>query len=93
MRHLTIPVQIDFSADIELWCGNCSSGRSFLARHIELDIKGKDVLIVDDIVDTGLTLSFLVEQSLVPSFQDCENCALLGAGTASNRGSRGLCLP
>jgi len=61
VRQLTIPVQIDFVRTSSYGKGTDSSGSIVLSKDIELDIKDKDVLIVDDIVDTGLTLSYLIE--------------------------------
>ena len=57
IRQLSLPVQVDFVL-IE------SSGEeSFkIKKDISLDLKGKDVLIVEEIIDSGLTLSFLKER-------------------------------
>lgn len=61
MRHLTIPVKIDFVHASSYGDATTSSGNIQLIKGVDLDIKNKDVLIVEDIVDSGLTLSYLIE--------------------------------
>ncbi len=60
-RNLTIPVKIDFVQASSYGSGTSSSGTIILKKDIEVDIKGKDVLIIEDIVDTGITLSYLID--------------------------------
>jgi len=60
-RHLTIPVKIDFVRVASYGSGTSSSGNIRLTKEIEIDIKNKDVLIVEDIADTGLTLTYLID--------------------------------
>ena len=60
-RHLTIPVKIDFVRVASYGSGTSSSGTIHLTKEIEIDIKNKDVLIVEDIADTGLTLVYLID--------------------------------
>jgi len=61
VRHLDIPVTIDFVRVFSYGSGVFSSGDIRLTKDIEVDIKNKDVLIVEDIVDTGLTLKYLID--------------------------------
>lgn len=61
VRRLTIPVQIDFVGASSYGSGVSSSGSIRLTKEIGVDVKGKDVLLVDDIIDTGLTLAYLVD--------------------------------
>lgn len=61
VRRLTIPVQVDFVRAASYGSGDTSSGRIKLTKEIDLDIAGKDVLVVEDIVDSGLTLTYLVD--------------------------------
>ena len=61
MRQITIPVKIDFVGISRYGSNTVSSGQINLTRDIEIDIKNKDVLIVEDIVDTGLTLKYLID--------------------------------
>ncbi len=60
VRQLSIPVEIDFVRVASYGTGTESSGQIQLTKDIETDIKGRDLLIVEDIIDTGLTLSYLV---------------------------------
>jgi hypoxanthine phosphoribosyltransferase len=60
-RRLTIPVQIDFIRAASYGSGVTSSGSIKLTKELDLDIAGKDVLVVEDIVDSGLTLAFLLD--------------------------------
>ncbi len=61
VRCLDIPVQIDFIRISSYGSDVSSSGEIHLTKDIEVDIKDKDVLIVEDIVDTGLTLKYLID--------------------------------
>lgn len=59
MRRLKIPVEIDFIAVSSYGSDTASSGVVRILKDLDSSIKGKDVLIVEDIVDTGLTLNYL----------------------------------
>lgn len=61
VRSLRIPVEIDFLQAASYGSGTTSSGDIRLCKPIDVDIRGKDVLLVEDIVDTGLTLQFLID--------------------------------
>ncbi len=61
VRHLDIPVKIDFIRVFSYGSGASTSGDIHLTKDIEVNIKNKDVLIVEDIVDTGLTLKYLID--------------------------------
>jgi hypoxanthine phosphoribosyltransferase len=54
-------VKIDFLQASSYGADTISSENIVIKKDIEIDIRGKDVLVVEDIVDTGLTLAFLVE--------------------------------
>jgi hypoxanthine phosphoribosyltransferase len=61
IRSFKVPCQVDFAQLASYGSGTVSSGDVVIRKDIGLPIAGRDVLIVEDIVDTGLTLSFLVE--------------------------------
>jgi len=60
VRHLTIPVKIDFIRVSSYGSSDRSSGNIHLTKDIEIDVRDKDVLVVEDIVDSGLTLEYIV---------------------------------
>jgi hypoxanthine phosphoribosyltransferase len=68
MRELTIPVQVDFVRLASYGSDTTSSGTIRITKKTELDIKNRDVLIVEDIVDSGLTIAYLLDhlKSLSP---------------------------
>ena len=61
IRRLTMPVTVDFM-QVSSYVGEVSSGVLKIKKDLSYDIEGKDVLIVEDIVDPGRTLALLIEQ-------------------------------
>ena len=61
MRELTVPVQVDFVRLASYGSGTVSSGDVRTTKEVELDIKGRDVLVIEDIIDSGLTVDFLLK--------------------------------
>ncbi|RCX21026.1 hypoxanthine phosphoribosyltransferase [Anaerobacterium chartisolvens] len=61
MRHITIPVDMDFISVSSYGHSTRSSGVVRIIKDIDINITGKHVLIVEDLVDTGLTLKHLKE--------------------------------
>ena len=59
MRHITIPVCIDTMAVTSYGASTVSSGVVRIVKDLDAAVEGKHVLIVEDIVDSGLTLSYL----------------------------------
>jgi hypoxanthine phosphoribosyltransferase len=59
-RALHVPVQMDWMAVSSYGAGTQSSGVVRILKDLDTDIKGKHVLIVEDIIDSGLTLSWLI---------------------------------
>jgi hypoxanthine phosphoribosyltransferase len=58
-RKMTIPAEMDFVRLASYGRGTVSSGKVRITKDLETSVKGKDVLIVEDIVDTGVTLQYL----------------------------------
>ncbi|MDO8786251.1 MAG: hypoxanthine phosphoribosyltransferase [Syntrophales bacterium] len=61
IRYFSIPCLIDFVKLGSYGVGSVSSGKVVMTKDIDISIEGKNVLIAEDILDTGLTLSFLVK--------------------------------
>lgn len=77
VRELSIPAQIDFVRVASYGAGTASSGKINLTKDLELDIQNKDVLVIEDIVDTGLTLSCLIDHLKSFGPRSVRVCALL----------------
>src|SRR5919106_6003005 len=77
MRHLQLPCEIDFMDISSYGTGTQSSGVVRILKDLEEDITGRHVLIIEDIIDTGLTLSYLRRTLLQRSPDSLEICALL----------------
>jgi hypoxanthine phosphoribosyltransferase len=77
MRHLTVPCEVDFMAISSYGDATDSSGIVRILKDLDINIEGRDVLVVEDIIDSGLTLSYLIRnlESREPS--SLEVCALL----------------
>lgn len=60
VRHLSIPVQMDWMAVSSYGSSTKSSGVVRILKDLDTDLQGRDVLIVEDILDSGLTLSWLL---------------------------------
>lgn len=61
MRSVTIPCSIDFMATSSYGSGVKSTGVVKIVKDLDIDLKGYDVLVVEDILDSGLTLSYILE--------------------------------
>ena len=77
MRHLTIPVEVDFMAVASYGSATKSSGVVRILKDLDAAIDGRDVLIVEDIVDSGLTLQYLMRNLNGRNPRSLEVCALL----------------
>jgi hypoxanthine phosphoribosyltransferase len=77
MRHLQIPVEIDFMAVASYGSATKSSGVVRILKDLDAAIDGRDVLIVEDIVDSGLTLQYLLRNLAGRNPRSLEVCALL----------------
>ena len=61
MRAVTIPCSIDFLSVSSYGNGTASSGGGRILKDLDCSLEGKDLLIVEDILDSGMTLSFLLK--------------------------------
>jgi len=77
MRHVEIPVEIDFMAVASYGSATDSSGVVRILKDLDAAIEGRDVLIVEDIVDSGLTLQYLMRNLGSRNPRTLEVCALL----------------
>jgi hypoxanthine phosphoribosyltransferase len=77
MRALKIPCEVDFMAVASYGSATKSSGVVRILKDLDAVIEGRDVLIVEDIVDSGLTLQYLLRNLAGRNPRSLEVCALL----------------
>jgi hypoxanthine phosphoribosyltransferase len=77
MRHLEVPCEVDFMAISSYGSATRSSGVVRILKDLDAVIEGRDVLIVEDIIDSGLTLQYLLRNLAARRPRSLEVCALL----------------
>ena len=77
MRSIDCSVEVDFVRAASYGDGVETSGRVEITKDIEIDVRGRDVIVVEDIVDTGLTLNAVVEHIRLKGPASLKVCALL----------------
>ena len=77
MRHLEVPCEVDFMAVSSYGSSTESSGVVRILKDLDTPIEGRDVLVVEDIVDSGLTLKYLLKTLRARDPASLEVCALL----------------
>ena len=77
MRFIGVPVEVDFMAVASYGSATDSSGVVRILKDLDAAIEGRDVLIVEDIVDSGLTLQYLLRNLGSRNPASLEVCALL----------------
>ena len=77
MRHIDVPCEVDFMAVASYGSATESSGVVRILKDLDTPIEGRDVLIVEDIVDSGLTLKWLLRNLATRSPRSLKVCALL----------------
>jgi hypoxanthine phosphoribosyltransferase len=77
MRAIDIPCEVDFMAVASYGSATDSSGVVRILKDLDTSIQGRDVLIVEDIVDSGLTLQYLMRNLGARNPASLEVCALL----------------
>jgi hypoxanthine phosphoribosyltransferase len=80
MRRLPIDVTVDFVRALSYGAGTTTSGTVRLVVDLTVDIADRDVLIVDDIIDTGLTLAALKRTFEARGPRSVRTCVLLDKG-------------
>lgn len=76
-RAVTIPVEFDFMAVSSYGSATKTSGVVRIVKDLDLDLTGRHVLVVEDIVDSGLTLNYLVKYLQARGPATVDVCALL----------------
>jgi hypoxanthine phosphoribosyltransferase len=77
MREITSPCEVDFMAVASYGSSTASSGVVRILKDLDAPIEGRDVIIVEDIVDSGLTLQYLLRTLQARNPASLEVCALL----------------
>jgi len=77
MRFLSVPCEIDFMAVSSYGSETDSSGVVRILKDLDASIEGRDVLIVEDIIDSGLTLQYLLRSLKARNPASLEVCSLL----------------
>jgi hypoxanthine phosphoribosyltransferase len=77
MRSIEVPCEVDFMAVASYGSATDSSGVVRILKDLDAAIEGRDVLIVEDIVDSGLTLQYLLRSLRARNPRTLEICALL----------------
>lgn len=77
MRSVSIPCRIDFMAVSSYGSGTKSSGAVKIVKDLDIDLDGYDVLIVEDILDSGRTLNYLLELLRSRNPSSLKICTLL----------------
>ncbi len=76
-RHIRLPLQFDFMAVSSYGAATKTSGVVRILKDLDHDIEGRDVLLVEDIVDSGLTLAYLLKNLRARRPTSLEVCALM----------------
>lgn len=76
-RKMTVPVELDFMAVSSYGSATVSSGAVQIIKDIEVSIEGKNIIVVEDIVDSGLTLKYLLENLWSRGPASVKTCVLL----------------
>jgi hypoxanthine phosphoribosyltransferase len=76
-RHIHLPLEFDFMAVSSYGAATQTSGVVRILKDLDHEIEGRDVLVVEDIVDSGLTLSYLLKNLRTRRPASLEVCALM----------------
>lgn len=76
-RNINLPLELDFMATSSYGASSETSGIVRILKDLDASIEGKDVLIIEDIVDTGLTLRYVIENLTTRQPRSIRVCGLL----------------
>lgn len=76
-KRISSPLKMDFMATGSYGSGTVSNGNVKIKKEMDMDPEGKNIIIVEDIVDSGNTLTFLVEYFKEKNVKSIKTCALL----------------
>ncbi len=76
-KRITVPVTIDFMSTSSYGSGTVSSGEVKILKDLDLGVEGRNVIIVEDIIDSGHTLNFLTEFFKDRKAKSIRLCAML----------------
>lgn len=76
-REISLPLKLDFIRVASYGSGKTSSGTIKLTKDIEIPIKGKSAILVEDIVDTGLTLAHVIDLLQERAPESIRSCVLI----------------
>lgn len=93
VRAMTIEVEIDFIRARSYGKGTVSSGAVEITKDIEHDVTGRSVILVEDILDTGLTLDFVADRVRAGHPAEIKTCSLLVREGAAPSDYMGLWIP
>ena len=77
VRELTVPFEVDFIRARSYGSGTSSKGTVEIVKDIEADVRGRHVLVVEDIADTGLTMEAVLRRVSAGRPASVKRCALL----------------
>lgn len=77
VKNIEIPLSVDFMAVSSYGSSKSSSGVVRILKDLDIDIRGRNVLLVEDIIDTGLTVQYLKRNLMSREPKSLEICALL----------------
>jgi len=82
-REIDLPMEFDFMAVSSYGSASRTSGVVRILKDLDTDIEGRDLIIVEDIIDTGLTLNYLLKNLKARGPASLEICALLNKEIAN----------
>jgi len=77
IKHIDLPLSIDFMSISSYGFNETDSGLVKITKDLDENIEGKNVLIVEDIIDTGLTLSYMIRNLQLRNPASIEICTLI----------------